>query len=58
MCLQFLRLFGFYWINRSWAKLRSWLYKRYGHFEFVRVLEPHKSLRPHLHVLINPIKSE
>jgi hypothetical protein len=39
-------------INRAWAKLRSWLLKRNGHFEFLKVLEVQKSGRPHLHILI------
>lgn len=39
-------------VNKAWSKLRAWLQKRYGHFEFLEVLEVQKSGRPHLHVLI------
>lgn len=42
-------------IGKAWAKLRAWLLKRYGYFEFLRVLEVQKSGRPHLHVLISSI---
>jgi hypothetical protein len=42
-------------IGKAWAKLRAWLLKRYGKFEFLRVLEVQKSGRPHLHVLISGI---
>lgn len=51
--LNFRREFDF--INKAWAKLRAWLFKNYGHFEFLRIMETHKSLRPHLHVLISGI---
>lgn len=39
-------------VDKAWSKLRSWLLKRYGHFEFLKVLEVQKSRRPHLHILI------
>jgi hypothetical protein len=42
-------------IGKAWAKLRAWLLKRCGCFEFLRVLEAQKSGRPHLHVLISGI---
>jgi hypothetical protein len=42
-------------IGKAWARLRAWLLKRYGKFEFLRVLEVQKSGRPHLHVLISGI---
>jgi hypothetical protein len=42
-------------IGKAWAKLRAWLLKRHGHFEFLCVLEVQKSGRPHLHVLISGI---
>jgi len=42
-------------IGKAWAKLRAWLLKRYGRFEFLCVLEVQKSGRPHLHVLISGI---
>jgi hypothetical protein len=42
-------------IGKAWAKLRAWLLKRYGRFEFLRVLEVQKSGRPHLHVRISGI---
>ena len=54
---KFFRLYDeFVFINRAWNKLRSWLRKRYGDFEFLRVLEVTKKGRPHLHVLISGIK--
>jgi hypothetical protein len=54
---KFFRLYDeFVFINRAWNKLRSWLRRRYGDFEFLRVLEVTKKGRPHLHVLISGIK--
>ena len=54
---KFFRLYDeFVFINRAWNKLRSWIRKRYGDFEFLRVLEVTKKGRPHLHVLISGIK--
>jgi hypothetical protein len=53
---EFMRLIDeFAFIDRAWAKTRSWLYKRYGHFEFLRVLEVQKKGRPHLHALLSGI---
>jgi hypothetical protein len=46
----------FVFINRAWNKLRSWIRKRYGEFEFLRVLEVTEKGRPHLHVLISGVK--
>ena len=44
------------WNERYFASnLRSWLLKRYGHFEFLKILEVQKKGRPHLHVLISGI---
>ncbi len=42
-------------IGKAWAKLRAWLLKRYGRFEFLCVLEVQKSGRPHLHVLLSGV---
>jgi hypothetical protein len=42
-------------VDPAWAKTRAWLYKRYGHFEFLKVLEVQKTGRPHLHVLLSGI---
>lgn len=42
-------------ISKAWAKLRSWMLKRYGYFEFPTILEVQKTGRPHLHVLIKDI---
>lgn len=54
---RFFRLIDeFNFIVRAWNKLRSWLKKRYGSFEFLRVLEVQKSGRPHLHILLSGIK--
>jgi hypothetical protein len=46
----------FLFINRAWNKLRSWLVRRYGEFDFLRVLEVTEKGRPHLHVLLSGIK--
>lgn len=54
---KFIRLADeFYFMNRAWNKLRSWLYKRFGHFEYFKVLEITKAGRPHFHILISGIK--
>lgn len=43
----------------GWRKLRKVLHKRYGTIDFFRVLEPHKSGWPHMHVLyMNKISAE
>jgi len=42
-------------MDKGWAKLRSWLLKRYGRFEFLKILEVQKSGRPHFHILISGI---
>ena len=39
-------------LARAWNKLRSALWKRYGPFEFLCILEFQRSGRPHLHILI------
>lgn len=53
---KFMRLIDeFAFIDRAWAKVRSWLYKRYGHFECLKVLEVQKKGRPHLYILITGI---
>lgn len=53
---RFMRLSDeFAFIDPAWAKTRAWLYKRYGHFEFLKVLEIQDTGRPHLHVLISGI---
>ena len=36
----------------GWAKLRRYIYKMYGKFDFLRILECHKSGRPHVHCLL------
>ena len=35
----------------GWTKLRKVLHKRFGTIDFFRVLEPHKSGWPHMHIL-------
>jgi len=45
----------FRFVSRGWSRLRSWMLKKYGKFEFLKVLEVQKSGRPHLHVLISGI---
>jgi hypothetical protein len=53
---RFMRLIEeFAFVDKAWGKTRSWLYKRYGHFEFLKVLEVQKKGRPHLHILISGI---
>lgn len=42
----------FVWIGRQFCRLRAWLYKLFGHFDYVKVLEVTKKGRPHLHVLV------
>lgn len=54
---KFLNLYDeFIFINRAWNKLRSWIKRRYGEFEFLKVLEVTEKGRPHLHVLISGIR--
>ncbi len=43
-------------LSKGWNKLRSWIRKRYGDFEYFWVCEITKKGRPHLHVLISGIK--
>jgi hypothetical protein len=53
---RFMRLSDeFVFIDPAWSKARSWLYKKYGHFEFLKVLEIQRTGRPHLHALISGI---
>jgi hypothetical protein len=53
---RFMRLSDeFALVDPAWAKTRAWLYKRYGHFEFLKVLEVQKTGRPHLHILLSGI---
>ena len=47
----------FAWIAKQWCRLRAWLYKYYGKFSFVKVLEITRKGRPHLHVLVKGIKA-
>jgi hypothetical protein len=44
-----------FFMDKGWAKLRYWLLKRYGRFEFLKILEVQKSGRPHFHILISGI---
>lgn len=46
---------GFFLLMKGWNRLRSWLKRRYGDFEYFRVLEIQKSGRPHLHVLLSGV---
>ena len=43
---------GFVWVGKQFARFRAWLYKLYGRFDYVKVLEITKKGRPHLHVLV------
>lgn len=42
----------FPYMARQWARLRAWLYKTYGAFDFIKIVEMHKKHRPHYHILI------
>ena len=42
----------FVWICRQWCRFRAWALKKFGKFEFVKILEVTKKGRPHLHVLL------
>jgi hypothetical protein len=42
-------------IKKGWNRLRSWLRRRYGDFDYFQVMEIQKSGRPHLHVLLSGI---
>lgn len=54
---KFMKLFDEYiYITKAFNKLRSYLLKKYGHFDFLRVLEVTKKGRPHLHILISGIR--
>ncbi|MDM7920586.1 MAG: hypothetical protein QUS12_15705, partial [Methanosarcina sp.] len=46
---------GFYLLKKGWNRLRSWLRRRYGDFDYFQVMEIQKSGRPHLHVLLSGI---
>jgi len=47
---------GFYLLQKGWNRLNSWLKRRFGDFEYFKVLEITKAGRPHFHVLISGIK--
>ena len=54
---KFISLYDeFPFINKAWNKLRSWIRRRYGDFEFFRILEVTRAGRPHLHILISGIR--
>ena len=42
----------FNYVSARFPRVRSWLFKRFGHFSYVRVLEITKVGRPHLHLLV------
>ena len=46
----------FYLLQKGWNRLNSWLRRRFGEFEYFKVLEITKVGRPHFHVLISGIK--
>lgn len=39
-------------LKKHWNKLRTALVKKYGSFDYVAVVEPHKDSYPHMHVLL------
>jgi hypothetical protein len=42
--------------NVAWNRLRTYLMKRYGRFEYVRILESHNdSPYPHLHIIVDKL---
>jgi hypothetical protein len=54
---KFLRLADeFNFLKKAWNRLNSWLRKKFGEFEYFKVMEIQKSGRPHFHVLISGIK--
>jgi hypothetical protein len=46
---------GFFLLKKGWNRLRSWLRRRYGDFDYFQVMEIQKSGRPHLHVLLSGV---
>mgnify|MGYP001470453527 CR=1 FL=1 len=47
---------GFFLLQKGFNRLNSWLRRRYGDFDYLKVLEIQKSGRPHFHVLISGVK--
>jgi hypothetical protein len=55
---RFMRLSDeFALVDPAWAKTRAWLYKRYGHFEFLKVLDRSKNKVMFLKVRLERVKS-
>lgn len=52
-CMKYSHEFAL--IKKGWNRLRSWLRRRYGDFEYFQVMEIQKSGRPHLHVLLSGV---
>jgi hypothetical protein len=46
----------FFFLKNGWNRLRSWLIRRYGSFDFFDVMEIQKSGRPHYHILLRGVK--
>ena len=42
----------FAYCSGRFTRVRAWLYKRFGHFSYFKILEITKVGRPHLHVLV------
>ena len=40
-------------MSKAWEKLRKALRKEFGHFEYLRVIEPQQDGFPHYHVMLN-----
>ena len=53
-CMQYHTEFAL--LQKGWNRLRSWIRRRYGDFEYFKVLEITKAGRPHFHVLLSGVK--
>ena len=42
----------FAYVGKQFPRVRAWLFKRFGHFSYFKILEITKVGRPHLHVLV------
>jgi hypothetical protein len=53
-CMQYHTEFAL--LQKGWNRLRSWIRRRYGDFEYFKVMEIQKSGRPHYHILLSGVK--
>jgi hypothetical protein len=40
-------------LGPSWNRLSTYIRKKFGKFKYIRIVEPHKSNYPHLHIILN-----